>query len=153
MNYDEMVECVAIGIGYEPSPQELKGWLYGPSGLPKSEAEQIALLERVLKEPGKHWRLQALHMIRQIPSGSLISYGNLAEWTNQEYGTSIVAQNTAWLRKRIYHTIGHATDIPIHRIASDGDTQSLNDEKVTQEFNRRKRMAEGSLYYPHWYIP
>lgn len=153
MNYDEMVECVRIGLGYEPSPQELRLWLYGPSGVARREAEQMVLLERVLKAPRKEWRLQALRIIRQIPSGSLISYGNLAAWTNQEYGTSITPLNTAWLRKKIYHTIGHATDIPIHRIATDGDTRSINDEKVTQEFNRRKRMTEGSLYRPHWYIP
>lgn len=145
-------ECVRLGLGHTPDETEVLQWLYGPGHTPLSEAEQISLLEKELSGSANEWRLKVLSLIQQIPSGSLISYGNLARWANREYGLDLGPRNTAWLRKKIYWIIGHSTDIPIHRVANDGDTRSALDHPVTQEINRRKRGAEGSLHHPTWIV-
>jgi alkylated DNA nucleotide flippase Atl1 len=150
MTEQEKVDCVKAGLMHSPTDAEIRGWLHGPAGKPLTETEQIALLERELRGSPNEWRLKVLALIRRVPSGCLISYGNLARWANKEYGLDTGPRNTAWLRKKIYGVIGHDTDIPIHRVANDGDTSSSLDHPVTQHINRIKRGEEGSLRSPVW---
>lgn len=150
MTEAQKVECVEAGLGRRPADQELAQWLYGASGRKLTEDEQLTLLESALKGSSNEWRLKVLSLVRQIPPGSLISYGNLARWANKEFGLDIGPRNAAWLRKKIYWIVGHDTSIPIHRIANDGDTKSTRDHSITQHINRHKRSEEGSFYNPVW---
>lgn len=90
-------------------------------------------------------------LILRIPSGYLISYGHLARWANREYGLSLNPRNTAWLRGKLYGILGHDTDIPIHRIATQGDAESTKDQPYTKIVNRQKRTAEGTYPNPKWF--
>lgn len=146
----EKIGCIEAGLGHKPTAQEVALWLYGPGGRMLMEDEQIALLEVALRGSHDEWRLKVVGLIRQVPTGCLISYGNLAKWARQEFGLDIGPRNAAWLRKKIYWTVGHDTDIPIHRVANDGDTRSTRDHPVTQHINRYKRSAEDSLDHPVW---
>jgi alkylated DNA nucleotide flippase Atl1 len=137
-------------LGLKPSDTEVAEWRYGPTGKKMTQNEQLALLESALKGSTSEWRLKVLSLIQKIEPGQLISYGNLARWANKEYGLDIVPRNAAWLRKQIYWKIGHDTDIPLHRVANDGDLKSSRDHPVTQHINKHKRSAEGSLYNPVW---
>ena len=113
--------------------------------------EQVALVEAKLKDSPNDWQNKVFSLILKIPSGYLISYGHLAHWANREYDLNINAQNTAWLRKRLYGILGHETDIPIHRIATQGDAESTKDHSYTQTVNREKRTAEGTYPVPKWW--
>jgi alkylated DNA nucleotide flippase Atl1 len=153
MDYSEKVECVRAGLDYDPTEQEVRYWLYGRKGEPQTEEQQAAFVESQLKGSPNDWKVKTFHLIHKIPRGYLITYGDLAKWVNKEYGLKIISQNTARLRGEIYDLIQHDTDIPIHRIAKKGDTESSYDHKVTQQFNRRKRGDEGTLRNPKWYVP
>ena len=150
MTDTELKECVEIGLGYVPTEQEVRDHLWARSGRKLSEAEQVTWLESRLSGSPGDWRLKVLGLIRQIPKGSLVSYGVLAARANREFGLSIGPRNAGWLRKRIYHEIGHDTEIPIHRVANAGDAHSTRDHPITQEINRRKRGREGSFPQPTW---
>ena len=115
--------------------------------------EQISLVRSTLSGSPHNWQLKVFDLIRRIPSGYLISYGELARWANREYNLQLCPQNTAWLRKALYHIIGHDTDIPLHRIATQWDAESSKDHPYTQQINRQKRMAEGTYPHPKWYRP
>ena len=114
--------------------------------------EQVTLVESHLAGSPNDWQRKVFRLILAIPSGHLISYGNLARWANQEHDLRLRPRNTAWLRKHIYHIIGHDTEIPIHRVANEGDVKSTRDHEYTQEINHKKRSAEGSLHNPIWLI-
>ena len=122
--------------------------------------EQIDLVQSKLAGSPKDWQLKVLSLILDISPGHLISYGNLARWANQKFDLRLRPRNTAWLRGKIYgilcgesgHVIGHATDIPIHRIANEGDLKSSKDHEYTQEVNHRRRSAEGSRHNPVWIV-
>lgn len=49
MDYNEKVECVRAGLGYEPSEQEVRYWLYGRKGEAQTEEQQAAFVESQLK--------------------------------------------------------------------------------------------------------
>ena len=146
----QKAEFIAAGLHRTPTEAEAAGWLNGPDRKSRTMAEQLAVLESALRGSPEEWRVKVLHQILHIPEGQLISYGDLARWANQENGLSIGPRNVAWLRKKIYIIIGHDTEIPLHRIAKDGDLQSVNDHPITQHFNRFKRSAEGSLNASAW---
>ena len=150
MTEAQKIECVNIGIRHKADEEEIAHWLYGESKEKLTHDEQLALLEPTLKECPNEWQWKVLGLIEQIPEGHLISYGNLARWAKKELGLDITPRNTAWLRKKIYWMVGHDTEIPIHRVASDGDTKSTRDHAVTRNINRHKRGAEGSLNNPVW---
>ena len=115
--------------------------------------EQIALVESKLAGSPNDWRRNVFDLILRIPAGYLISYGDLARWANREHGLHIGPRNAGWLRARIYDIVGHETDIPIHRIATQGDAESTKDQPYTQVVNRQKRTAEGTYPHPKWYRP
>ena len=146
----QKLECIKTGIGHKPDDEEAAHFLYGSSNAKLTEAEQVALLEPALKDSPDEWQFKVLGLIQQIPTGHLISYGNLARWAKNEYGLKLTPRNTAWLVKKIYYLIGHDTDIPLHRVASTDDAKSARDSAVTQRFNRHKRTAEGSFHHPVW---
>ena len=98
------------------------------------------------------WQLKVFSLILKIPPGHLVSYGNLAKWANQEFGLSLRPRNTAWLRGKLYSIVGHETDIPIHRIANEGDVNSTLDHPYTQQVNAQKRAAEGFFNKPRWVV-
>ena len=122
--------------------------------------EQVDLVQSKLVGSPQDWQLKVFSLILEIPPGHLISYGNLARWANQKFGLQLRPRNTAWLRGKIYgilcgksgHVTGHETDIPIHRIANEGDLKSSKDHEYTQEVNHRRRSAEGSRYNPVWIV-
>jgi len=113
--------------------------------------EQVTLVESGLAGSSDDWRVKVFRLIQRIPAGHLISYGELARWANQEFGLHLNPRNMAWLRGQIYGIIGHETEIPIHRIATQGDTESTKDHEYTQQVNREKRTAEGTYPHPKWY--
>lgn len=117
-----------------------------------THAEQVALVESELADSPNDWQLKVFRLILNVPSGHLISYGNLAKWANQEFGLSLRPRNTAWLRAKIYGIVGHETDIPIHRIANEGDVNSTRDHPYTQEVNAQRRSAEGFFAKPRWVV-
>ena len=82
MNHAEKVECVRAGLGHEPTEQEIAYWLYGIKGVSVTASEQVALLESVLKDSPNDWQIKVFRLMRRIPSGTLVSYGNLAKWAN-----------------------------------------------------------------------
>lgn len=143
-------DCIAAGLGYQPNEQEVVKWSYGRAGKKLTQEEQLAYLESAFQGENRKWRLQVLNIICQIKPGQLISYGNLAHQANRQYGLNIGPRNAAWLRKQIYLAVGHDTAIPIHRVANEGDTQSIRDHPVTQHINQHKRTEEGSFCDPIW---
>lgn len=114
--------------------------------------EQKALAESRLAGSPNEWQLKVFSLINDenIPSGYLISYGELTWRANQTFGLNLRPRNTAWLRGKIYGIVGHETDIPIHRIATQGDAESTKDQPETQKVNKAKRTTEGSYPNPKW---
>ena len=113
--------------------------------------EQLALVVSKLNGSPNDWQNKVFSLIQRIPSGYLVSYGHLAQWANRQYGLTLGPRNTAWLRGKLYGILGHDTDIPIHRIATQGDPNSTKDHPYTQTINREKRTAEGTYPTPTWY--
>lgn len=113
--------------------------------------EQIALVDEKLAGSPNDWQRKVFSLILNIPFGYLVSYGQLAHCANGEYGLTLGPRNTAWLRGKLYGILGHDTDIPIHRIATQGDAESTKDQPHTKVINRHKRMAEGTYPTPKWY--
>ena len=113
--------------------------------------EQVALVEAKLNGSPNDWQNKVFSLILKIPPGYLISYGHLAQWANREYGLNLRPRNTAWLRGKLYGILGHDTDVPIHRIATQGDAESTKDHPHTQAVNREKRTAEGTYPVPKWW--
>ncbi len=115
--------------------------------------EQVALVGHKLAGSPNDWQLKVFALVLLLKPGELISYGNLARWANEKHGLQLRPRNTAWLRKHIYHilgTNGQGIQIPVHRVANEGDLKSTRDHAETQEINHAKRSAEGSLYHPVW---
>lgn len=113
--------------------------------------EQVSLVEAKLAGSPNEWQVKVFSLILEIPSGYLISYGELARQANRKFNLQLGPRNTAWLRGKIYGILGHETDIPIHRIATQGDAGSTKDHPYTQRVNREKRTAEGNYPNPKWY--
>lgn len=113
--------------------------------------EQIALVNANLAGSPNDWQRKVFSLILRIPSGYLISYGQLARCANREYNLNLVPRNMAWLRGKLYSILGHDTDVPLHRIATQGDAESMKDQPETKTVNRNKRSAEGTYPTPRWY--
>lgn len=161
MTEEQKIECVIAGIieeasskritrGSSPTDEEINVHLWGAIGRKTTEAEQVAFVEARLGNALNGKGKAAISVIRRIPAGSLITYGNLARWMNSEYGTSLGPRNLATFRKQMYGLLGHDTEIPIHRIVKEGDIHSKKDHEVTQEINRVKRTEEGFFKRPVW---
>lgn len=95
------------------------------------------------------WEWQVLQHMDDatIPPGSLITYGRLSEIAT---GSPRTARAVAQLRRKLYGLLGHDTELPLHRIAKQGDVHSLADSVTTKAENDRRRAAEGSLAHPKW---
>jgi alkylated DNA nucleotide flippase Atl1 len=107
-------------------------------------------VEKELRKSKNQWELKAYQEIKRIPSGSVITYGRLAQRVNRRYGLDIIARNIGNLRNKLYHLLGHETKIPLHRIAKQGDPESEWDAEKTRRYNKRLRTAEGSWPEPKW---
>jgi len=114
--------------------------------------EQITLVKANLAGSPNEWQLKVFSLFndKDIPSGYLISYGELARQANHKFGLRLGPRNVAWLRGKLYGILGHDTDIPIHHIANQDDAESTKDHPHTQKINREKRTAEGSYPKPKW---
>jgi alkylated DNA nucleotide flippase Atl1 len=112
---------------------------------------ELGLIESELRSSKNQWRWKVTSLITEIPSGYLITYGELANCAKKEHGLNIQARNVAWLRKRLYGILGHDTEVPLHRIAKKGDVGSWADSEKTRSYNNRLRADEGSLQNPKWY--
>ena len=135
MTHHDKLACVRQGLGHAPTQREIQQWLWSGRRAGLSLPDQIALVVAGLGRSEEDWRVKVFGLIQQIPHGHLVSYRELAAWANRKHGLRINPRNVAWLRRRIYQTVGHDTDLPIHRIANAGDTTSEHDHKVTQAFN------------------
>jgi len=88
--------------------------------------------------------------ISLIPSGYLATYGLIANIVNQKYNLNINARNAAHYRKKLYWLLSHDAEIPLHRVASQGDVRSEKDSEETRTKNNKLREEEGSLNNPLW---
>jgi alkylated DNA nucleotide flippase Atl1 len=109
-------------------------------------------VEQELRRSKNQWEWKAYQLINDttIPPGCLVTYGRLAELTNEVHGTSINARNVANLRRKLYGLLGHDTDVPLHRIAKKDDVASEYDSPTTKRVNDQRRSAEGTLSNPRW---
>lgn len=109
-----------------------------------------AEVERELRQSKDEWEHKVYLLILEIPSGHVITYGGLARRANALHDLNIVPRNVANLRRKLYGWLTHDTDVPLHRIATQGDAQSKFDQPLTQQYNERLRTAEGSWPQPQW---
>jgi alkylated DNA nucleotide flippase Atl1 len=96
------------------------------------------------------WRRAAFAQINAIPHGMLASYGRIAELTNAAVGTTITGRQVAWLRRQLYGFLTHDTEVPMHRVAKQGDALSLHDSDDTRGINTELRTEEGSIGGNSW---
>ncbi len=115
--------------------------------------KELAKIESFLKEPENEWRWHATQVIAEVPSGYLATYGAIADAVNKRHGLGIIGRNVGWLRKKLYEKFTHYTEVPLHRIAKDGDVGSLHDSSETKLRNDHLRSKEGSLENPKWWCP
>ncbi|PTX95996.1 hypothetical protein DB345_09345 [Spartobacteria bacterium LR76] len=90
------------------------------------------------------WRRQAYNEICATPTGQLVSYGVIADIVD------VSPRNIGWLRRELYRILSHETNVPLHRVACQGDVYSLKDSEKTRQVNTRLRTKEGSLQDPVW---
>jgi alkylated DNA nucleotide flippase Atl1 len=107
-------------------------------------------VEAELKKSKNQWEYKVFLLIQELPAGCVITYGGLAKRANSRFGLNLVPRNIANLRRKLYLRCGHDTNIPLHRIATQGDGMSKNDSPITQVYNQRLRSAEGSWPEPKW---
>jgi alkylated DNA nucleotide flippase Atl1 len=107
-------------------------------------------IEKELAKSKNAWELKVYQLIKHIPRGYVITYGGLARRANKKHGLRVIARNIGNLRNKLYHLLGHDSDVPLHRIAKKGDYLSEYDSPKTQKYNRRLRTAEGSWPEPEW---
>ncbi len=115
--------------------------------------EQADFVRTKLAGSENDWHLKVFELILKIKPGELISYDDLARWSNKEHGLTQGPRNMAQLRMRVYQlfgTNGQGIDLPVHRVANEGDLNSTFDHPETQEINRLKRSIEGSFQNPVW---
>ena len=115
------------------------------------------ILEDRLRRSKNEWKWKVHRTLEGdvVPYGYLISYGILAQKTNQEHDTSINARNVAALRRELYdyyrpHPNYGEPPVPLHRIAKKGDVNSNEDSPNTKRENDHLRGEEGSLQSPRW---
>ena len=114
---------------------------------------ELRNIEEKLKKSENQWHWHVAQAISEVPRGYLATYGAIAEVVNQDYHLNIGARNVAWLRKKLYSLLSHNTKVPLHRIAKEGDVESLGDSETTKMYNDRLREEEGSLANPKWWHP
>lgn len=109
--------------------------------------DELSYLKPFLTESKNEWEWKVTQLITQIPSGHLITYGELARWTREEYDLSICARNTANCRRKIYHILRERKPdfkMPLHRIIKKEDIWGAEDSDRTRPDNEKKRRPEGS---------
>lgn len=107
-------------------------------------------LEDFLRASRNEWRFRVYQAIGRIRRGYVATYGHIARQVNRMHGLRINARNVAWLRGKLYNRLGHHSDVPLHRVAKQGDAESEWDLPTTKKANRRLRLAEGSWPQPRW---
>lgn len=114
-------------------------------------------LEQELRRSKGEWQWKVYQLMNEevIPHGHLISYGRLAELTNEKYGTIIIARNVAELRSKLYKYERSGeyrlpANLPLHRIAKKEDVESRYDSEQARQENNHLRSQEGSLKNPIW---
>jgi alkylated DNA nucleotide flippase Atl1 len=115
--------------------------------------EELRSIERDLRNSPSEWQWHVARAICQIPRGNLATYGDIAKVVNYRHGLRINARNVAWLRRKLYVLLSHDTKVPLHRVAKNGDVESLADSEITRNYNDRLRDKEGSLNHPVWWRP
>jgi alkylated DNA nucleotide flippase Atl1 len=115
--------------------------------------DTIKAVEHLLTESER----KVAHLMAEIPSGTLVSYGDMAEWTRRRLGLRYGARNVANLRRKLYRCIRDmgldTADTTLHRLASKGDTSATNDSHATREQVKVLRINEKSWGNPSWYRP
>lgn len=114
---------------------------------------ELQRFEKQLRNSKDEWQWHVTRIITEIPSGQLATYGCITEIANQCFGHTLIPRNVAWLRKHLYGLLSHDTQVPLHRVAKDGDVESLADSDKTKVYNDRLRRQEGSLENPVWWYP
>ena len=112
---------------------------------------ELANIESFLKEPKNDWRWHVAQVIAEVPSGYLATYGAIADAVNRRHDLNIMGRNVSWLRRKLYEKLTHHTQVPLHRIAKEGDVGSIYDSNGTKLCNDRLRSEEGSLENPKWW--
>lgn len=111
-------------------------------------------LESVLSQlrlEGRDWAVSATQIIALIPSGTLASYGSIADKTNDRFGSEIQARNIGWLRRHLYELTNRDSTLPLHRIACQGDVFCERDSERTREESIPLRRKEGALNNTKWW--
>ena len=102
------------------------------------------------------WEMDVARIITEIPSGRLTTYGCLARISGKRHGHSpSAARAVGRLRDKLYTLLDYKTTrVPLHRIASQGDLWSKNDEPETKLENDRRRDREGTMRKSDpWWCP
>ena len=103
-----------------------------------------------IRERLTDWEWDVAQVIREIPCRRIITYGCLARITAErdpEHSYSPDASRAVGkLRRKLYRLLPlrHGTQVPLHRIAKQGDLCSRRDSEETREENNRRRDEEGT---------
>jgi alkylated DNA nucleotide flippase Atl1 len=109
--------------------------------------DEILDIKKELNHYKNEWGWKVAKLISKIPEGKIISYGDLADWTNEEYDLKIGARNVANVRREIYHLLRvEYSDfkLPLHRIIKKYDYLGRADKQPSRKDNEIKRRKEGS---------
>ena len=93
------------------------------------------------------WERKVYKLICQIPSGHVATYGSIANKLDPKSSALAVSN----LRRKLYHTLTHDTDVPLHRLGSQDDDHCSNDSKETREISIKKRLEEGFYDKPRYW--
>ena len=96
------------------------------------------------------WKRHAFNVIDSIPYGHVATYGYVASQVESRTGNNPGPRSVAEFRRKLYGILTHATALPIHRVAKQGDSQSNHDSEDTKETNTEKRDAEGFFDNEKW---
>jgi alkylated DNA nucleotide flippase Atl1 len=102
--------------------------------------------EAQLRQSKNQWEFRAYQEIKHnIPKGHVITYGGLAKRVH------VCARNIGNLRNKLLDFFGiDGKALPLHRIATKGDSTSENDAADTKVENERLRRKEKSWPEPIW---
>ncbi len=102
--------------------------------------------EKYLRQSKNEWEYKAyLEIKTNIPKGHVITYGGLAK------RVGVCARNIGNLRNKLLEFFGiDGKALPLHRIATKGDSTSENDAPDTKTENERLRRKEKSWPDPIW---
>ena len=107
----------------------------------------MTALEELEENAGKltAWEMDVARIITEIPFGRMTTYGCLARIASERHRHSPnTARSVGNLRKKLYGLLRDDTEVPLHRIATQGDLRSAKDSVETTEDNERRRDREGT---------